>query len=90
MVSRPSLTRLRRNKELHFISFHSIFLLRVSDLTKEVVDVDGNDVDAFVVECRCGGNFVLTSDTVDETRRFVDKWNVDCDTCSLQLVVANK
>ena len=54
-----------------------------------MVDVDGIDVEAFVSECRCGGSFVLTLDTVTETKRSVDKWNVECDTCSLLMTVVN-
>jgi hypothetical protein len=55
-----------------------------------VVSYDGEDVECFVVDCRCGGHFILTSDTVQESSLHVDKWNVECDTCSLLIRVDNK
>ena len=69
--------------------YYRLHFCRLSDLVVEVVDVDGIDVEAFVSECRCGGSFVLTLDTVTETKRSVDKWNVECDTCSLLMTVVN-
>jgi hypothetical protein len=67
------------------------FSCRLSDMRREVVDIDGSDVESFLFDCRCGGLFLLTVDTVEETSlRNVESWNVECETCSLLLRVVNK